>query len=58
MDRLEEIKARVKSIIALPLEDREAIPHDRFMEITKEFLSLIKEWKEYANISGNASRND
>ena len=46
MDRLAIIKARVKSITDLPLEDREAIPHKYFKELTEEFLDLMKEWKE------------
>lgn len=46
MDRLKIIKARVAQIIALPLEDREAIPHKYFMELTAEFLELMKQWKE------------
>lgn len=46
MDRLAIIQSRVKSITDLPLEDREAIPHKYFMELTQEFRELMKEWKE------------
>jgi len=46
MDRLAIIKARVNEIEKLPLGDRDAIPHEEFMKLNKEFLDLIKEWKE------------
>lgn len=43
--RLDVIKARVRGIEKLPLADRDAIPHEEFMKLTKEFLDLIGEWK-------------
>lgn len=47
MDKPQDaIKARLKAILSLPLEDREAIPHDKFMELTREFMALQKEVKE------------
>lgn len=59
MDRLAIIKARVAQITKLPLADREAIPHERFMELTKEFLDLIRQWKELdANNNRHALGND
>lgn len=45
-NRLNVIKARVKGIEKLPLADRDAIPHKDFMELTKEFMDLIEEWKK------------
>lgn len=44
--RLSVIKARVNGITRLPLEDRDAIPHEEFMKLTREFNDLIGEWKK------------
>lgn len=44
--RIEAIKKRAIGISKLPLGDRDAIPHEEFMKLTKEFLELNEEWKK------------
>lgn len=46
MDRKAIALKRMKDIAKLPLDDREAIPHEKFMELTKEFLELNSEFKK------------
>lgn len=59
MDRKKILLSRMQQIAALPLEDREAIPHERFVELTKEFLSLNDDLKALnADNAGNAAGND